>query len=933
MRIEFSQVSYKNFKKAGDKLTVYHLPCSNSIHGLFDAYKVIVTDSAEKTFEAVTSAAVAAKEGTLSASQTGSNTFVATSGEALAESDKVSVKKGSTEITIKYALGEDKKTVSITTESKITDGDYTVTVTPSDAGKAAMTAPVKGETEKLAGIKFGNELALVDATNFYTVQTTISGANQWNEDFNLGTGTLQVYPSVAKIADGTAHSATPGDPGYNVAVGCTTGFDAKSKVYTLAKDGTIPFQLGDKVNFTAIYQNGTNVIQTTAELTVSNVPYVAELTFGEIASTNPKLKDAKINVKNFSGGSYYMPVTAKDQYGNALSAAKLNALIAGNSLFVSPSKADGAFGGFDGFDTLDNGTVIAKLGAKPAGILPGTTTLSVAGLGGLSTTTSFTVIDNPYIDVFTVSFPSTLIQSTPAEFEVSAVDQYGDAVDLYNMTITPSASNKTLTFGDRNTLTGNSSEIKVTNGTLAVTKNSTKKAAVFTYTPAAGSANDVATITSATPKVDTKTLTITSLGAPASIQSTLDTTKADSSLKIASGKDVDFGNAVVFIDSNGQKITGSPVAIPTYKAATGATDTTPTGIGTIATDSTAYQWTIKAKSTGYYSNDADGKITEITLSETYVVELYRVVDVNNTETIKLIDSKEFKVIVAGTDPTAANPYESYRAVVKSGDELLANWTGSGDTTTIEVYGTDANGVEVKLTAGALADYTLTADGGVGAINGDEISPAAGLVADSKDKAVSGEAEITVWSKTKNPVATVKVAYSNAPQVAQKWVVEKGELTADSDSGAVTTTTLGTGLASYKKTGDYESDVIDATLKKNTQFGYIGYSSSKADEANGGILTIAYVETAAAAAGSNKMTAYRVYAVDQYGKSVLGTNITVNGTKQANETAAVTKVGADDGTDTNAKNKTNGSYTDTFKLSVGGLTAKTITVKTVTSGAV
>ena len=73
------------------------------------------------------------------------------------------------------------------------------------------------------------------------------------------------------------------------------------------------------------------------------------------------------------------------------------------------------------------------LDGKAAGSsLPGTGTITVAGIGGLSTSTSFTVEDNPYIDTLTVSFPSSIYASTPAEFTVSAVDQYGDEHTVSN---------------------------------------------------------------------------------------------------------------------------------------------------------------------------------------------------------------------------------------------------------------------------------------------------------------------------------------------------------------------------------------------------------------------------------------------------------------------------------------------------------------------
>ena len=134
-----------NFTKV-EGATAASLTIDSSFVGKY--VKVVITDADGKEFSAVTTAAVAAKEGTLEAKQTGANTIVTTAGDALAASDKVEVKKGSTVQDIKYVLGEDGKTVTITSTSKITGDDYTVTVTPADQGKAPMTASFKGEAEK-----------------------------------------------------------------------------------------------------------------------------------------------------------------------------------------------------------------------------------------------------------------------------------------------------------------------------------------------------------------------------------------------------------------------------------------------------------------------------------------------------------------------------------------------------------------------------------------------------------------------------------------------------------------------------------------------------------------------------------------------------------------------------------------------------------------
>jgi hypothetical protein len=772
--------------------------------------KVVVTDVDGKEFTATTTAAVAAKVGTLEAKQTGANTIIATAGAELSATDKVVLKKGSTEQTITYALGEDKKTITITTSSKIATDDYTVEVTPTDTGLAKLTASFKGEAEKLTGLNFGKELALVNATDFYTAQTTITGANQFGEDFNLGSGTVQVYPSVA-IDDGTNNATV------------TTNYNSTTKVYTLVKGGSIPFQIGDKVNFTAIYTSGATVIQQTAELTVANVPYVASMEFGDVSTTNAKLKDKRITVSNFRKGTYYVPVVAKDQYGNVLDADALNAKVAAQSLFINPSDTQGAYGGFDdvanggdGFTKLDDGTTVMNVGAK-ADSLPGDCVITIAGLGGLSTSTKITVEDDPYIASMNVVFPGSLYQSTTAEFTVEATDQYGDAVSLYDQKDLAKVSARAIYLGDYNNLTKNGSTITVSSGSLSFERNSAKKTVVFKYTPGSTSVNDVVTITSAVPKVETKTLTIGKIGTPSGIQKTLDTTKDYSALTITAGGEVDFANALVFTDTNGEKVTGTPVAKPTVSNDLISTTVANDGVnndgnGHTYLDAAAdtYYYNVVEKSTGDPVAGADA--AGIMASETYVANLYYVEEDDGIA--KLLDSKEFKVTVTNPNTDGGNLYESYEATIKKGDELLFNaklWDADNDgdqddaydasvldKATIIVKGTDANGNTATLTFDD--EYTLTVDQGLDVnASGDIVPAATAKVATNTATLVEGEATVTVWDKISgNEVASVKVPYSNAAPKATKWTVTQGK---GNEDDAANIEFAATGTTKTEFTGD------------------------------------------------------------------------------------------------------------------------------------
>jgi hypothetical protein len=493
------------------------------------------------------------------------------------------------------------------------------------------------------------------------------------------------------------------------------------------------------------------------------------MTFGELNTTNTKLQGKRVIIDNYKKGTYYVPVVAKDQYGNSLTADQLNAKYDGNLLFINPTAAQGAYGGFDTnekFTTLDDGTVAMNVGG--AAPLPGEAVITVAGLGGLSTSTKYTVEDNPYIASMETVFPGSIYAETAAEFTVSATDQYGDAVSIYDCELNVSADKKTISFGDANSLTKNGSSIAVNNGTLSFARNSSDKSVKFTYTPNSGAKNDVATVTTAVPKVTTTTLTIGKVGTPASIQKTLDTTKKNSALSVTSGTNIDFASAIVFVDTNGEKVTGKPVAKPTITSAkilTGASEKNDGTNGTLDAAADTYYWQLGVKDTTNYS--ASG-IVNPTKNTTYVASLYYVEKADGPA--KLLDTQEFKAYVT-TPSNTGNKYEEYEAIVKSGDELLANWSTSNDNAEIIVKGTDANNVTAILSEGT--DYKLTVDSDL-QLAGSVAQPASGsIVQGDNETAKEGTATVSVWdAQSGQKVTSVKLAYSNAKPVATKWSVNK-----------------------------------------------------------------------------------------------------------------------------------------------------------------
>ena len=290
-------------------------------------YVAVVVKSANASATAATTVAVQDSDGSdikiASVEQTSANTIAVTLTKALGANDKVTLDKGTAAQTITTSVSDDKETVVITTSDKIINADYTVTVTPEKGDKDSET--FRGESQTLAGLVWGDELALASSTDFYKAYAHLSGVDQWGDTFGVPQSKITVYASTA--------TKNP-----------TQAYDAAKEIVTVEKDdgrisGTsqLPFVLGDEVTLTAVYRDGTTVITQPGTLTVSGTATVADITFGELATETATLKGKPVTVDNFYNGKYYIPLDVKDSYGNALSAKELNAMV-DRTLFITPKE-------------------------------------------------------------------------------------------------------------------------------------------------------------------------------------------------------------------------------------------------------------------------------------------------------------------------------------------------------------------------------------------------------------------------------------------------------------------------------------------------------------------------------------------------------------------------------------------------------------------
>jgi len=734
-------------KKAA--VAAYEWKADNDVVSKATAYTVTSSDLGKKITVTVTdklgniktSEATAAVTDTAlevaSVEQTGATTIKAVMNKAITKDDAVTVLKGTEAQKATAVLdATDNKTITITTDDKIVTATYTVKVTPKDKAIKEASKEFKGAAQKLEGLKFGKELALASSSNFYKGYAKLSGVDQWGDEYGAPAGQMTVYASTATKVTGAQK------------------YDATTQTVTVEKDNTsqLPFTLGEKITLTAIYKSGSTVIQQTGEVVVSNASYVADMKFGELTTTKKAYVGKRVTLERFHNGSYYLPVVAKDQYGNTLNADTLEDSLT-TSLFVTPAVAQSVYAGFDKFDTLDDGTVVMYVNSK-ATAMPGKTVINISALGGYTTQATFEVSDNSYIDALTFEVPGSLYTGEKAELNVYGVDQYGETVDLYDLYDSVHSNATTILFDDPNGISHTTTRVTASNGNFSVEKNNKK--VKFFYTPQ-GAADSAVTFTTQTAsnKVNTQTITIGAAGAVSKVASI----KAGVNKNIApTNKTYDIESAVVFEDENGNKVDYTSSKFPTYDA-------------NAAKATAAGKW-------GVYSDKnctAAVTVTEGIMSVTGAngADVTYYIGLTTDATAGIDQVKQFTLHIANPDATTYT-YKSYRAEIKDGKKLLNN-VGDADSATVVVYGTDKDGCEVKLTpedetktvAAHTADYTMTvSDGFAQAAALNVIKPAAGKAAAANAKeAETGKCTATVWDAAGKEATTVSIDYSNAPAVA------------------------------------------------------------------------------------------------------------------------------------------------------------------------
>ena len=780
----------------------------------------VTGDNGSEAVSAETAAVEAPADADLeiTAEQTGAAQVTIKANKAVALTDALVIKRGTTTVSSTFVTDEAGTTITVTTGTKLSSGvEYEVTITPADASQKAATTTFTGKENKLESIDFVGENLVLTSSDYLTCGVKIFGYDTFGDKVALSS--LNPYASKG-----------------------TATYSAADNEITLTLVNPNMFTAGEQIVVTAMYQDGAVVKQVSKTLTVSNMASVSKLEFGELKSTNTALANAPVNISNMSGGTYYKEVVAEDQYGNVLTANDLKKMLFNSTtnskgtLYATPSQATGSYVYLDSFDTTADNKVIAKYKLGALG-MPGKQIFTYTAVGGYTTTDEIEVVDDPFIASLTVQVPE-LYGGKEAELTLIAKDQDGNDVDLFNFVGTTNkvktgadgtgtfggAAQYTYTFDDINHLTQGASSITIPQGlTLKVGKNTANKTVKFTLTPAsntdAQSKAYVLTVQTATPTVANVQCSVQTDPHPYGIATNYKG-KTTNSVTVKASTAYDLTKNVMLLDQYSADLDTVAALVTATKV--GLETTTKI----VATDDFA--------TAGYAVQflKSDGTIlttpAAVTTAGTYTAELWYDEDgATTTKHAVRLANKTFTIVHADTT------YVSYSAGLSSDDKLLYVGAANQDCEKVVVKGRDASGNEVTLDYGEYTTQLRTNPTGGLTITSGVVEEGTGVAWDAAAGEAKGTAIVDVYVSGE-VVASVDVPYSNKDPVTSAMtatlngksvdVVSSGIEVASANSGSYTLTTVatdgtptddvlyvdkdGTGIAVTKDTADYVIKFVD-----------------------------------------------------------------------------------------------------------------------------
>lgn len=312
------------------------------------------------------------------------------------------VKKGTVGVNVsKVTVSEDKMSAVLELTTKLTKGEYTVSVAGLET--EALTGKVAVENETVASIDLLSDKApvvvdgngvIVGATVGYKV------VNQYGEDLTNSTPDINWTSSA-----GTANDDNKGLVGLQHA-----------------------FQKGQQVVLTGVDAASSKVV--TKTLTIVDAATPSEITFDGVYNAN----NAELNAGLASFDDFVILFDAKDQYGNPVSKAALenDFIVTSSNPLVATVDHNGAASPAPVVleDAGANGDSLGLQLVKPGNgtNIAGTTTIRLINkFTGKAFTFDVTVAQAVVVDNFTISAPAdTIAEGDVVELAFTALDQHGN---------------------------------------------------------------------------------------------------------------------------------------------------------------------------------------------------------------------------------------------------------------------------------------------------------------------------------------------------------------------------------------------------------------------------------------------------------------------------------------------------------------------------
>jgi hypothetical protein len=321
---------------------------------------------------------------------------------AVADTTKMvmTVKRDNVNVNIaSTAWNEAKTEATLTASYTLQTGKYVVSAKYDTA--AATTAEANVDAAKISKITFASDKGImadgsVAGVDKKALRTTVKFENQYGENV---TDNITLSDVAVTSSKGAVYSLNKG---------------------TMVLEDATDYAVDAKVAVTVVHKATATVA--TATLTVAQTAEVASIEFGALTTDNSDLKGKEVYVSTTISGNYYLPMIVKDQYGNELGLADVQAAVttklSSNNNIVQT-----------GNTVTKNDKPALELADGAATETSGKAVITVVSTNGKTATFTMEVKENTKIDTLLLDVPSTPLKKTKeATIPFTATNQYGTAL-------------------------------------------------------------------------------------------------------------------------------------------------------------------------------------------------------------------------------------------------------------------------------------------------------------------------------------------------------------------------------------------------------------------------------------------------------------------------------------------------------------------------